>query len=641
MKALKNIIFILFLAVVVFFTCEMYLLNMDSFETEYIRTTMYLPSDVPSEEMIWDIEQEAAQNNLKIFTVVRELKSSYQTAITVYGMEDVFRTLEKNSNLSEGEYHSILTGDTTLRFDDFSNIHDMVGIDSFYIVGNLIDARNFKSALIDKYSGNFPDEGYTYLHAARNIIAIWAIGLLFFVLISIFEVSVVKKETSLKVILGFSPYSVILKNIFWDIVFFVGVYFAEYSIIQRQFGINSDFYGVISRCALIALCILDACIFLSLSRTNYKMSLSRASAGKLIIVVGYCFRIIISAVIVFSMTAFISMISEYIIYESERDFFTKLRDYSYISADAADKTLESTEMAMESFFSDQEEKGDVFLNVYLDNGIYTGKPCLMFNSGSEDYLKEKCPELDGQIMNDKMYFIVPKSLREEGTQDLEFLAQMYLMHDIEYEVITYVRDLSVIGMTNTSNITGSYYKNPLIILNKACITDYYNGMYILQSAHVRVTDQEWSSFVSDYDLSKRTSNKTNALSHYERLLLGYKRTALMAVAVLLALLILNIVITWTVVRFICTANAMELAIKTTLGYSVVEKFKPLFLLNMSTIIINGTLCMCLGISLFSSVWAYMLFGIILVLLFDWIVTLFSTCIWEKRSTVKTLKGAML
>ena len=181
----------------------------------------------------------------------------------------------------------------------------------------------------------------------------------------------------------------------------------------------------------------------------------------------------------------------------------------------------------------------------------------------------------------------------------------------------------------------------MLILNKACITDYYNGMYILQSAHVRVTDQEWSSFVSDYDLSKRTSNKTNALSHYERLLLGYKRTALMAVAVLLALLILNIVITWTVVRFICTANAMELAIKTTLGYSVVEKFKPLFLLNMSTIIINGTLCMCLGISLFSSVWAYMLFGIILVLLFDWIVTLFSTCIWEKRSTVKTLKGAML
>ena len=137
------------------------------------------------------------------------------------------------------------------------------------------------------------------------------------------------------------------------------------------------------------------------------------------------------------------------------------------------------------------------------------------------------------------------------------------------------------------------------------------------------------------------SNKTNARANYERLLSGYKRTAFMAVTVLIALLILNVVVTWTVVRFICTAKAVEIAIKTTLGYSVAAKFKLLFLLNLFTILINGTLCICLGISMFAHIWAYMLAGIVLVLVFDWAVTLFAAYIWEKRSTVKALKGAVL
>ena len=641
LKTLKYIIYVLFLAVVMVFTCEMYLLNMDSFETEYIRTTMYLPPDVSSAEMTADLEREAALNNLKIFTVVRELKSSYQTEITVYGTEGVRKTLEENSSLSEGEYHSILTGDTVLRFDNFSSIPDMNGIDSFYFIGNMADARNFKSALIDKYSGNFPNEGYTYLHAGRNILAIWMVGLLFFILISIFEVSVIKKETSLRVILGSSPYSVIVKNILCDIGFFIAAYLAAYHFIRQQFRIHSGFYNVIPICAIIILCVLDTCVFLSLNNTNYKRNLSRAPIGSFTIAVGYVFRVVISAVIVFSMTAFISMISEYVIYKSEEGFFTDLREYSYISADAADETIESTERAMESFFAEKEKNGDVFLNVYLDDGVFTEKPCLMFNSGSEDYLKEKCPELGSQNTNGKLCFIVPESLQEEGAQDLEFIADMYLSDDIEYEVITYEKDVTVIGMTDSSSITGSYYRNPLIILNNAGITNFYNGMYILQSAHVRLSDAEWDEFVADYDLSKRISNKTNALSNYERLLAGYKRTALMAVAVLMALLILNIVVTWTVVRFICTANATEIAVKTTLGYSVIAKFKLLFLLNLITIIINGMLCICLGVSLFSGIWGYMLAGIILILVFDWGITLFSTCAWEKRSTVKALKGAVI
>ncbi len=641
MKTLKYIIYILFLTVVMVFTCEMFLLHMDSFETEYIRTSMYLPDHVSSQEMKAELEQEAARNHLKIFTVVRELKSSYQTVITVYGMDGVRETLEENSRLCEGDYHSILTGDTILRFAQFSSIPDMNGIEDFYFIGDLADARNFKSALIDKYSGNFPNEGYTYLHAVRNIAAIWIVGLLFFMLITIFEVSVIKKEAMLKVVMGASPYAVIVKNFMADIAFFIAAYLAAYNIIRKPFGIHSDFYSAIPICALVILCLADICIFMSLSRNHYKRDLSRALIGKFTITAGYVFRVIISAVIVFSMTAFISMISEYVVYKSEDDFFADLRDYAYISADASDRTLESTEIAIESFFAAKEKKGDVFLNVFLDNGAFTGNPCLMFNAGAEDYLREACPELDTQNITGKLCFLVPESLREEGVKDLEFLAQMYLAENIAYDVITYKRDFSVIGMTKSSSITGGYYKNPLIILNKADITDYYNGMYILQSAHVRVSDDEWNAFVAEYDLSERMSNKTNARANYERLLSGYKRTAFMAVTVLIALLILNVVVTWTVVRFICTAKAVEIAIKTTLGYSVAAKFKLLFLLNLFTILINGTLCICLGISMFAHIWAYMIAGIVLVLVFDWAVTLFAAYIWEKRSTVKALKGAVL
>ena len=115
----------------------------------------------------------------------------------------------------------------------------------------------------------------------------------------------------------------------------------------------------------------------------------------------------------------------------------------------------------------------------------------------------------------------------------------------------------------------------------------------------------------------------------------------MASVVLVVLIILNIAVTWTVVRCICMANGTEIAIKTTLGYSVVAKFNLLFILNLLTILINGIFCLYFGITYFADACPYMLAGIILVLIFDCIVTLTAAWIWEKRSTVKALKGAIL
>lgn len=102
MKEIKYVLSIIFLVVIMIFTNEMYVWNIDSFETEYISTTMYPAADTSQKEMLNEIEETALQNNLLVFAVTRNVKTVHSEDICIYCMEGAKDVLASESSIKTG-----------------------------------------------------------------------------------------------------------------------------------------------------------------------------------------------------------------------------------------------------------------------------------------------------------------------------------------------------------------------------------------------------------------------------------------------------------------------------------------------------------------------------------------------------------
>ncbi|MGL5870697.1 MAG: DUF1430 domain-containing protein, partial [Clostridium chrysemydis] len=139
------------------FIGESYQFYLNGFERNFSHTTMYLQDYIEEDEMVKDILDTAKKNNVEIFTLYTDIKSSLLQEIIIYGTSGVKSDLNKNYDIHENRYNSLLTGTTEIKFKELKNIENIKDQNDFYLIGDDInDAKNFKLELINKYAGNVP-----------------------------------------------------------------------------------------------------------------------------------------------------------------------------------------------------------------------------------------------------------------------------------------------------------------------------------------------------------------------------------------------------------------------------------------------------------------------------------------------------
>ena len=143
--------------VILILTGELYAWNLESFETGYIRTSFYLPNDKEEKEYsLEEIKKTADESGLAIFAVERDIKGLREEKIKVYGNDFVKKVLDDKSKVQEGLFNSFSLGKIELVFKDFDSYDYPDKLLDFYLIGDMDDARDFKSTLIDKYGGESP-----------------------------------------------------------------------------------------------------------------------------------------------------------------------------------------------------------------------------------------------------------------------------------------------------------------------------------------------------------------------------------------------------------------------------------------------------------------------------------------------------
>lgn len=641
MRKIKYITSIIFIAIILFFIGDMYVWNIDSFETEYISTTMFLPKGISQEQMIDDIEKTAKEHNCLVFAVNRNIETIHSETVSIYCMNGVEDIVNKKSSINKGEYQSIFLGKIKVNIEAFEKIPDVNEIQTYYLIGDIEDARAFKSEMVDTYDGNFPKEGYTYFHSVRNVICVWSIGIVFLLLMTLYETILIKKEMAVRYIYGESLKNIVIKRIISDIILFVGCSVGTTLVLKNIFNVNAEYLIEVSTLCVGIYCIVNSILYLRLIFFDYKSFLNRGKGNRTVLNISYIYKIITIIIIALVTSVCTEMIFEGVNFWRQKEHFKEYSKYSYLSITSKDGKAETTEKMMLELINEKTKENKTFLNVYMDEGIYSKEPCLMFNKNTIGYLKGRIKEISNFKFENKVYFIVSEKQKDTCVKDLEMLAEMYIGENIDYEIITYENSCSVIGIKSQNGIISQLYNNPLIILNAGTEVNYYNGIYFSQACMVDINESEWNDYIENNDVEKNTSFITNVYDNYNYYLKGYQRTILLGAVAFVILMIMEFIIIKTMLRYESMINSIELAVKTVVGYSVFMKYRKMFITTFVSLGISaiGSMIVAMVLNMPSSI--YMIIGYSVIGVMDVIMMLYYIRVIEKENIQKALKGSVL
>lgn len=638
MKKIKFILSCILIIIVFSFIGEIYVWHMDSFESSYTSVTMYLQENTSQDEMIHDIYQAAEKENVEVFTIDQKLENIFTSTKIIYGTDGVISYLSKNSNINPGKYQSIFLGNVRIQFKQLKDIDDISQFEVYYVIGDKKDIVEFKKRLVNKYAGRFPQEGANSKENLFIVIAIWSISLLFLLLITLYEVALMKKEVIIKMIYGEKLSHVISKNIMIDFILFAALFTLIPFILSRF--TTTTYYSHISIMAILIFLILNSTIYLSLYFSDYKRAIGSKKSSISILNFSYVYKVISIALVIIVMSGCIELIYKGIDYYKQKAFFEKYKEFSFIGFGSLTRDIEKISTDAYTQFS---KEGKVLSLINLNYSEEYSPKFIYGNRGSIKYLQSKIPELNGFPFEEKIYFIFPEQFigNQKIYKEAHNIWSRFYKHDYNYEIIPYTKNIDIMYMVNTGEIDTGFIKNPVIILSNVPIYNkYWNSLYINNASLFKITDAELDSFVKIHNFENENYYRTNAYDYFIHQWQIIKRNMYIGIVLFGVLILLESVIIGTIIRYEYRINAMEIALKKILGYKLFSRHRKIFLTTLISGLVSllaATLIACY----IGTVSIYIFIAGIFILIIEMNFISFYINKLDKINIPKILKGGNL
>lgn len=634
------------------FIGESYQFYLNGFERNFSHTTMYLQDYIEEDEMVKDILDTAKKNNVEIFTLYTDIKSSLLQEIIIYGTSGVKSDLNKNYDIHENRYNSLLTGTTEIKFKELKNIENIKNQNDFYLIGDINDAKNFKLELINKYAGNVP-KAVEGAYPFKEIYATWLLAGILILLLSVYDVIFQKKENSIKISLGESINIIVIKNIVIDILSYLGI--SILSILLLYKSTNVFFKIDITIKFGMAFLIINSLLYISLYFNNLKDMLIGVKISKKVLTMTYVLKFITILITTIILSGNIAVIFEGYKFYKQRSFFEEYKEYSYVNLtykmklnsngkieDNINKSMRVQEKFYNKFYDDFNAID--LVNISLSNTDYK---MILASKNIENYLKENIEELKHKKLDKEYYFLIPNYLKEnkEVLEELEINMEFNerRKNDYTYENVFYEGENNIISIDEMYPNGSELVKNPVIIYKnkfnskgskKPKIINYRNVMY-------KIDDNKFNSFLKENNLENQIVSKTNVLEKYLHQLEIVKRVTFISFILVILLLFLEMILIRSILMLEYEVNAIELSIKKVLGYNIFQKNKKILIITMGVTAVSIIMSVILGGVFNIGEGYYILISGILIFIIEVFTILFYIKKLESVNLNKILKGGNL
>lgn len=659
MKLIKHIlsIFIIFIGILIF--SEGYHFYIQDFQREFSFTNFY-QQEYSKEEMLLDLENTSEKYDLNIFIVKNKVINNYYNEISIYGTKGVLKYLNDNKIIYEKEYNSLFLGETKVIFKNLSEIEDLSS-NTFYIIGSFENAEKFKGDLVDKYDGHWVRPGdknnsYKNLHRAILLLVTLTICLLTY-----YRIITEKKENVIRISLGENPIRIVLKNILTDIFIYLSIIFI--SIISLSPYTSTFFNLNITITFFSFLIFINSALYFNIYFYEIKESFSNTVTNKKLLPMSYALKTITLIITILVISSNIGIIAESSSFYKQKGFFEEYKDYYYVNLFKFDFTEEEKVKygnwksigagIIESFYTQYfNDFNPIILSsdTLTKNGVYA-------NRASLEYISDMIVELKNIDFTKEFYLILNESQLEKESiinqmlHELEFYQRDYNFNREQkdrYEIIYYEQEIDVLTINEDSIYGSKFVSNPNIILDNRDGSLFVIGseissiQYYNREVMYKLDMDKFNKFVDEFKLGEEgIGSATNVLEYYDHNWLIAKRLLLINSIFTILVLILEVMITISIIKLEYEINAMEISLKKILGYNLWQKNKPICLATTLIVSVSIVSSCILGIIFNMNSAQYFIYGGVLIFILEIIIIVIYINRIENSKVQKILKGGSL
>ncbi len=635
--------------------------------------------DVPVREFYAELDKAAQESDVSVFYYGLQTETAGQT-VTLYASDnEPLSYYNRVYGIRPGVYKSLFLGNATVRQ---AALTDCTASDEQVRFG-VLGSRAAEEAFLARLGSVLPAENYTFGNSApglfdseavRLLAALWAVACVLGAVLGLYETALFRKEAGVRYTLGERAGSLFLRRVGIDCAVFIALFIAVFG------GLSALTYTRLAPTVTLAgfgaFLLANALTAVPLLRLDLQKALGNAASPG-ILAATYALKTL-SCVLAVAVTAAVAgAAAEASALRQLGDFFYGYRNYNLIHfyVPSPDPNVVD-EDAMLDYLLQQElqaagrartQVSQYSLTDLADGKDRDGVVCNRFTK--ENVLSTLGLSAE-QLNEEKLYILVPDYRGYE--QDLSDLLE-WAASDFdgahETEIVVYESGVTMPALHTGSVGIAGLSEDPVIFLQNydpvplseqelrgtvTLETDAYGNTVqqrkggiipnsVLLYTMLRADAAYAEDFLARQGYAPDTVEitVTNVYESCRQTHLQAQRLLTLAGVCLAFLLLLEWIVTGAVIRLEYTINAKELAIKTVLGYSVLQKHRRIFVLTFGTLLLGTLAAILLSrlLSLGSPFW--MVSAGVLLTLLELPTILYYVRRTERARLVKILKGGSL
>lgn len=593
----------------------------------------------------------AEKYNIEVLQTERKNGSGRATSLTVYSTDEAFEKLKTEYSVSPNIYKALFSGTTKVDFADFKDKKLLGETERYYFIGEQRQIQSIRENIKNDYACSFikneTEHAYPYL-----VLLIWAVVGVLFLILTWLDIHFQKKENFVLISLGKPIRQIILKNVFIDFLAFSLIFSVLFALLGRFVYLGYEIKNIVLLCA--AVLFLNALLYLTLFKMNYKEVLYGANLNERIISDGYVLKSIsmILTVVVLSCNAM--LISANFKELKRIKTLRNVENYSFLELNPVSllnlgKDYEETRYGLiNSIYGELQNRGCA----YSFCGLSGENDYCIINSDSKFLLNgfDLKTEPDG---NSDFYILVPEEIEfsQNADESVYDCIEMYFgsEKDLSCEKITYSGNGELLTYDSTKELTLGVqsFENPIVIyinnpsLKLNCDSSTLSTLF--SKMLFNISNSEINTVCEKYQINEKGfylqgEKLKEKVSDYQAVL---NRALLLNTVISVFLLLLELFIISVIIKLEYKVSTTELAVKKVLGYSVFQKNKQIFLLNTYAALIAVVSCTVFCLMYKLAVWYTVIAVGTSVLCLEYVIIAVLITRFEKQNVAKILKGGCL
>lgn len=658
MRKIKYLILII--ALLVGFVCETEIFQFElyNFADAYFRGSSFkVYNEEQRIELLKRVEELANENQVGIFLKEMQQKDMHNNELHIFSNAIAKKEIIEQTNIKQEKYKSLMNGNTEVFYYDFAKAQEYENryINSIYFTGNKSDIVNLYNQIKNEYKILYPEiagcSEEDVMYAVFGLISI------LMVVLTIISVFYSKKEVMVRISFGEDVRKIIVVNMFCEIVVSLLLFFiiknVVFQFLSGQFMEDKIFLVYLTG-------VLLSCLMYG-SYAFYDVRLVFANGNNTGAMLGglYVTKVVIALITIIGIGTNFTIIKENNNFLDNDKYLEKYEGYSYLYI--KDRMNFISELVSQEELDEEEKRSEtkipkmvrqlykkyydeaaplLCVNVLEDTSSY-----IMANENAaplvEDFIDMKGYQEDILIIipeNANETYVIEEANAEIGfmVKNTQNITKKVVKYD-GYKNFTYINKSSEIGMQTVVNPVIIYIQNRELSENLH-ISEYAQDiLFKLDSKQIEQIKMDLGLEENGYKLI--VSDYKDNYEYYQgfvKKLIGFLSSVSMFLFILLMVLITII----TTLEY--QINAMKLAIKKVVGYSLFEKNKRTLILCVGIDLIIAICAICYRIcnGKMTAVTSTAQVALIVTVL-ELAVCLINIYRIEKKSIVKILKGGCL